>query len=418
MADATKKPPSKYNLAPLNEYVQEFQESLRNDLRPMQILQPQGTSFAISKWSEMGEAIDWQKWHVKLGFNHREGIVLYDVSYDGRPLFYRLSLSDMNVPYGDPRHPFHKKAAFDLGDNGAGLMANNLEFGCDCLGVIHYHQGTIADDQGEPREMKNVVCIHEQDAGIGWKHTNYRTGRPVVARDRELVLQSVMTVANYEYIVAFIFNLAGEISYETRATGIMSTSPIDAGITVPWGTIVHPGVLAAVHQHIFSLRIDPQIDGSLANRVVYDETFPMPASDLNPHGSGYTVSHRTIKESGGYDLDITRNRTFRIESSSSLNPVNQKPISYKIAAPDFQKALSSKDSYNYRRAEFADHNLYVTRYRDGELFSGGWYTNQSRGGTGVRSWADRHDHVEDQDIVLYLQFGMNHVPRIEDFPVM
>lgn len=47
-------------------------------------------------------------------------MVLYDVRYDGRNLFYRLALSDMNIPYADPRHPFHKKSAFDLGDAGAG----------------------------------------------------------------------------------------------------------------------------------------------------------------------------------------------------------------------------------------------------------------------------------------------------------
>ena len=50
--------------------------------------------------------------------------------------------------------------------------------------------------------MPNVVCIHEQDGGIGWKHTNYRTGRAAVVRQRELVLQSIITVANYEYIVS------------------------------------------------------------------------------------------------------------------------------------------------------------------------------------------------------------------------
>ena len=416
--DGTVKPPAEYQMPLKNEYLPESQEYLRHDLKPIQISQPQGTSFQVSRWSEMGEAIDWQKWHIKLAFNQREGIVLYDVSYDGRPLFYRMSLSDMNVPYGDPRHPYHKKAAFDLGDNGAGLMANNLQLGCDCLGVVHYHQGVIADDRGQPKEMQNVVCVHEQDAGIGWKHTNYRTGRPVVTRDRELVIQSVMTVANYEYIVAFMFNLAGEISYETRATGIVSTAPIDPGVTVPWGTIVHPGVLASVHQHIFSLRLDPQIDGCQANKVVYDEAMPMPRSELNPHGTGYTISSTPIRNSGGYDLDVSKNRTFRIESSNSINPVNSRPMAYKIMAPDFQKMLSDKDSFNYRRAEFADHNLYVTKYRDGELFSGGWYTNQSRGGTGVRSWADRNEDVEDQDIVLWLQFGMNHNPRIEDFPVM
>ncbi|TVY23656.1 Copper amine oxidase [Lachnellula hyalina] len=414
--DATVKEPSPYKVQPANEYISEAQ-TLRTDLKPLNVVQPEGASFQISNFSEQGHNVSWQKWTFKVGFNQREGMVLYDVYYAGRPLFYRLSLSDMNIPYADPRHPYHKKAAFDLGDAGAGIMANNLQLGCDCLGSIHYLSAVLNDDKGEPLEMPNVVCVHEQDNGIGWKHTNYRTGRAAVVRNRELVLQSIITVSNYEYILAFIFNQAGEVMYEVRATGILSTQPIDEGISVPWGTVVHPGVLAAHHQHIFSLRVDPMVDGPL-NRVVYDEAHAMPRSDFNPHGVGYTVTETPITTSGGYDLDVDANRTFKIQNSTVKNPINGKSVGYKIMTPPFQKMLADQDSFHFKRAEFADHNVYVTSYKDGELYAGGKYTNQSRGGTGVRSWADRKDNVLDDDIVVWVQFGINHIPRIEDFPVM
>ncbi|TVY34736.1 Copper amine oxidase [Lachnellula occidentalis] len=414
--DATTKEPSPYKVQPANEYISEAQ-TLRTDLKPLNVVQPEGASFKISNFSEQGHSVSWQKWTFKVGFNLREGMVLYDVYYAGRPLFYRLSLSDMNIPYADPRHPYHKKAAFDLGDAGAGIMANNLQLGCDCLGSIHYLSAVLNDDKGEPLEMPNVVCVHEQDNGIGWKHTNYRTGRAAVVRNRELVLQSIITVSNYEYILAFIFNQAGEVMYEVRATGILSTQPIDEGISVPWGTVVHPGVLAAYHQHIFSLRVDPMVDGPL-NRVVYDEAHAMPRSDFNPHGVGYTVTETPITTSGGYDLDVDANRTFKIQNSTVKNPINGKSVGYKIMAPPFQKMLADQDSFHHKRAEFADHNIYVTSYKEDELYAGGKYTNQSRGGTGVRSWADRKDNVLDDDIVVWVQFGINHIPRIEDFPVM
>lgn len=264
-------------------------------------------------------------------------------------------------------------------------------------------------------EMPNVVCIHEQDNGISWKHTNYRTGRAAVARNRELVVQSIITVANYEYIMAFMFNQAGEMDYEVRATGILSTQPIDDGIEVPFGTVVHPGVLAAHHQHIFSLRVDPAIDG-YHNRLVYDEAIAMPRSDFNPHGTGYYNQETIVEQSGGYNLDFDSNRTFKIQNADVRNPVNGKPVAYKIHAPPFQKLLSDAESFNHKRAEFADKNIYAVKYRDNELYAGGLYTNQSRGGTGVRSWANRKDRIVDEDLVVFVQFGMNHIPRIEDFP--
>lgn len=399
-----------------NEYIPEAQK-LRTDLKPLNVIQPEGTSFTV-KEQGTSSTIEWQKWNFRIGFNQREGMVLYDVRYDNRSLFYRLSLSDMNIPYADPRKPYHKKSAFDLGDAGAGIMANDLKLGCDCLGSIYYLNAVLSSDEGTPVDTPNVVCIHEQDNGISWKHTNYRTGRACVVRQRELVIQSIITVANYEYIMMFIFNQAGEMHYEVRATGILSTQPIDQGIEVPFGTVVHPGVLAVHHQHIFSLRVDPFLDGSTANRLVYDEAHAMPRSQFNPHGVGYTVHETVVQKSGGYDLDSSVNRLYKIQNAASRNPVNGKPVAYKIMLPPFQYILSDKESFNHKRAEFADHNIYAVKYRDGELYAGGKYTNQSRGGTGVRSWADRKDDIVDEDIVLFVNFGINHVPRIEDFPVM
>ncbi|KAI5793727.1 copper amine oxidase [Peziza echinospora] len=406
-----------------NEYLPEYNK-LRTDLKPLQVVQPKGASFTITSpdHSGTGKILEWQKWRFRIGFNSREGMVLYDVSYDNRSLFYRLALSDMNIPYGDPRAPYHKKAAFDLGDVGAGLCANNLTLGCDCLGSIHYLSGWLADDRGEPIDMKNCICIHEQDAGIGWKHTNYRTGRAALVRNRELVLQSIITVSNYEYILAWIFNQAGEVTYEVRATGILSTSPFDPDLppeeAPDWGTIVHPGVLAAHHQHIFSLRIDPAIDGH-KNSLIYEDTEVLPRDPVkNPHGVGYITKQTTVTESCGLNTHVERNRRFMIQNHSVRNPINHKPVGYKIVSTPFQKMLADHDSWHWRRAEFADKSVYVTKYRDGELYAAGKFTNQSRGGDGVRTYASRKDPVADEDIVVWVQFGLNHIPRIEDFPVM
>lgn len=429
--DNTISEPQPYKAKPANEYMPDYQQ-LRTDMKPLNVVQPEGASFAVTQQGT-SSVIEWQKWSFRVGFNQREGMVLYDVRYDGRNLFYRLSLSDMNIPYADPRHPYHKKSAFDLGDAGAGIMANDLKLGCDCLGSIHYLSATLADDKGNPLDMPNVICVHEQDNGIGWKHTNYRTGRAAIARDRELVVQSIITVANYEYIMvskhpagpdsqshccrfeqaltvlqSFHFNQAAEVDYEVRATGILSTQPIDEGLEVPWGTVVHPGVLATHHQHIFSLRVDPMIDG-YHNRLVYDEALPMPRSEFNPHGTGYYAQETLVETSGGYDLDIDRNRTFKIQNADVRNPINGKPVAYKIHAPAFQKMISDTESFNHKRAEFADRNIYAVKYRDDELYAGGKYTNQSRGGQGVRSWAARNESIVDEDLVVFVQFGINHV---------
>jgi primary-amine oxidase len=271
-----------------SEYVPELlSQPLRTDVKPLNVIQPEGTSFHVRN-----NLIEWQKWRFRLGFNPREGATLHDVRYDGRSVLYRLSLSEMTVPYGDPRPPFHRKQAFDFGDAGAGRAANNLTLGCDCLGVVRYFDAVLTEPDGTASVSKNVVCLHEQDNGIGWKHTNFRTQRAVVTRSRELVVQFIITLANYEYIFAYKLDQAGGITIETRATGIVSVVNIDPGKTSPWGNVVSGGALAQNHQHLFCIRIDPAIDGH-NNTVVAEESLPMPISrELNPYGNGYEVSER------------------------------------------------------------------------------------------------------------------------------
>lgn len=177
-------------------------QATRSDLKPYRVIQPEGTSVSCQCMSVLeltpqfilqGRVLEWQKWSLHIGFNHREGLVLSDVRYDGRKTFYRLSVSDMTVPYGDPRSPYHRKQAFDLGDVGAGLTANELALGCDCLGEILYLDYDHWDTKGDLVRLKGVVCIHEQDDGIGWKHTNFRTNKPSVTRSRVLIIQTIVS---------------------------------------------------------------------------------------------------------------------------------------------------------------------------------------------------------------------------------
>ena len=105
------------------EYLHALQQNPpRTSLKPYQVVQPEGASFTVK-----GYLIEWEKWRFRVGFNWREGLTLHDLSFMGRKAFYRLSLSELFVPYGDPRSPIHRKGAFDLGSAGAGVTANNLK---------------------------------------------------------------------------------------------------------------------------------------------------------------------------------------------------------------------------------------------------------------------------------------------------
>ena len=69
----------------------------------------------------------------------------------------------MYVPYLDPTPTQYRKNFFDWGEYGAGVMTNSLELGCDCLGLIHYFDGAVVDGDGTVRDVRNAICMHEED---------------------------------------------------------------------------------------------------------------------------------------------------------------------------------------------------------------------------------------------------------------
>lgn len=277
----------------------------------------------------------------------------------------------------------------------------------------------LVDNEGNATATKNVICLHEQDNGINWKHTNWRTGRAVVTRRRELVVQFIITLANYEYVFNFKLDQAAGIVVEARATGIVSVVNLDLGKTAPWGNVVNPGVLAQNHQHVFCVRIDPAIDGN-NNTVVQEESLPVAMDPkTNPYGNLYEVRKTPIAKSGGFDVEPLNNRVFKVQNTEKINPISGRPVGYKLVTPATQKLLADPRSVQAKRALFTQHHLWVTKYKDEELYAAGRYTHLGKNETGgVTDAAARNDNVLNEDVVLWSCFGLTHNPRVEDWPVM
>lgn len=399
-------------------------------LKPIDITQPQGVSFRMS-----GNEIFWAGLKMHIGFNYREGIVLSDVRIDDqaegreRSLFNRISVVEMVVPYGNPDPPHHRKHAFDVGEYGTGLMTNSLKLGCDCKGVINYIDAIMAVSSGEAAVLKNAICIHEEDNGLLYKHTDYRDGTVISARDRKLIISQIITAANYEYCFYHTFTLDGTYKLEIKLTGMLNTYCMHPSETAaPYGAEVAPSINAHNHQHIFSLRVDPEVDGP--NNTVVQNDAVMSDDPLgsagNPHGNGFYCKKTPLRTAleGAADYCHETSRSWDIANPSSVNPVSKKPAAYKILNNNCPSILAKPGSTVWKRAGFARKALWVVPYRDYELFPAGDYVCQSSGEEGhpfngtVVDWAARDEPIENTDIVCYIQFGLTHFPRTEDFPIM
>jgi len=390
---------------------------LRGDLKPIEISQPEGPSFTVDGW-----AVRWQKWSLRVGFNGREGLVLHQLSYNDRgrerPVVYRASLSEMVVPYGDASPTHWNKNVFDMGEVGMGLMANSLTLGCDCLGQIYYFDGIVSDSRGEPVTIPNAICMHEEDFGISWKHTDFRTEAVQVRRSRRLVLSSVATVGNYEYAFYWYLYTDGTIEYEVKLTGVLTTGAVAEGDKPRWGNLVAPGIYGPHHQHFFSVRLDMAVDGP-RNSVYEVDSVPDPPGPENPHNNAWSTRETLLVTEGNAcrDADLNRARFWKITNPSVINELGQ-DVAYKLVPGAVVPPMLQPGSTIYDRARFVQHNLWVTAYDPKEKFAAGDYPYQSPDPQGLPEYIAADEPIADQDIVLWYTIGSHHVVRPEDWPVM
>jgi len=391
-------------------------ENLRADVKPLTITQPEGPGFKVD-----GFHVEWQKWNVRIGFNSREGLVLHSISYldkdRKRPIMHRMSMPEMVVPYGDPSPGNFRRNAFDTGEYGIGLALDSLTLGCDCLGHIHYFDICAHDWSGNPKIIKNAVCMHEEDYGLLWKHTDARTGKMRAVRSRRLVISSICTIGNYVYGFYYYFYQDGTIGVEVKATGIPFPTAIAAGVESKFGSIVAPGIQSHVHQHVFCFRFDMCVDGN-NNSVSEVEFESSPIGPNNPHGNAAEIHERTLRSESEAqrEINLHSSRYWKVTNPGSLNQFG-KPTAYKLAPGSNALPFLHKDSAVGKRAGFMYKHFWATKYHAEQMYPAGWYPNQSAGEDGLPHWSEANRSIENTDVVVWYTLNFNHLPRPEDWPV-
>jgi primary-amine oxidase len=383
----------------------------RTSLKPIQITQPEGPSFTIDE-----DEVAWEGWRLRIGFDAREGLTLHQISLWDRPVVYRASIAEMVVPYADPSPARFWQNYFDAGEYLLGQQVNPLMLGCDCLGEIRYLDVVLPAEDGEPREVRNAVCLHEEDVGVAWKHNDLFTGSAETRRQRRLVISTFLAIGNYDYGFYWYLYLDGTIELEVKATGVVFTSAYQPGSR--WATEVAPGLGAPYHQHMFSARLDMTVDG-VDNAVDEVELERLPMGPDNPHGNAFTRrATRLARESeGARTADASVGRSWHVVNPARRNRFGQ-PVAYALYPQGPPLLAADPEAAISRRAAFATRHLWVTRYDPAQRYAAGDLPNQHPGGAGLPEYVAADREIDGHDIVLWHTFGMLHFPRPEDWPVM
>ena len=395
---------------------------LRDDLQPLEITQPEGPSFTVD-----GNLVRWQRWQLRVSMHPIEGLVLHQVAYDDgdrsaapdRCTVPRLS--EMVVPYGatDPAQSW--KNAFDAGEWGIGRFVNSLELGCDCLGEIHYLDVGRSTSTATPTSARNAICMHEEDYGILWKHQDLHSFRTEVRRQRRLVVSSIYTVGNYEYGFYWYFYLDGSIAARGEAHRHRAAAGGGAGRRPeqrqpdragPRGTPPPAPVLRP-----------PRHGGRRSRQLAWSRSTSSrrPPGPDNPLHNGFRRrgdAARRSEQAAQRDVDPARSRTWRIVNPASHQPAGPagRATSSCPAAPT--DCWPPRVAWVRERAGFATHNLWVTPYDPTSGAPPATTPTSRPAATACRPGRAADRPIDDTEIVVWHTFGVTHLVRPEDWPVM
>tara|TARA_B100000029_G_scaffold93271_1_gene83267 strand:+ start:1681 stop:3576 length:1896 start_codon:yes stop_codon:yes gene_type:complete len=396
-------------------YDADSQSELRDEPKKIDITQPEGPGYIIE-----GNLISWEGWELRASVNPDEGPVLHQVSLNGRSILHRAALSDMVVPYGtaDPMHSW--KAVHDGTEYGFGSLVNSLTLGCDCLGEIHYLDANMLRFDGSVNTIENAICIHEEDYGIQWKHTDTNMmGANEVRRSRRLVISSIATIGNYDYGLFWYLYLDGTVQCEVKLTGIVGISSYDESIHRDDQDFrISDELVSPIHQHLFCIRLDWDLDNG-DNQLFETNIETLPVSKENPNGMQLSAVSTHLKKESEAKRDISpaSSRVWKIVNPNKKNSLGL-PVAYKLLPGNTPTLLAHHDSPPGKRASFSKHNLWATPFKAEEMAAGGQNAVMHSGQGGLDDITSSDRDISECDLVTWHTFGLTHTPRPEDWPVM
>lgn len=401
-------------------------QTRRTGLKPMKISQPDGGGFEVQ-----GRLVRWQNWQFYVVLHPREGLVLYDVRYndDGRlrPIAYRLSLSEIYVPYGVPDENWSWRTAFDVGEYNLGAFAQTLEPNRDVPEHTYFFDAVFGSDTGPAEDNPTgtydyaaTVGMYERDNGILWTRTDPSSAERETRGRRDLVLTWNAWIGNYIYGFDWTFMQDGTIDVKVVLTGTTLNRGSDgeretgAPVVAMDDDGVH--VAAPNHQHFFSFRLDLDVDGT-ENQAIESEIRHI---ELPRFKNAFDAVDTVLAVEGFRDADPLKSRQWEIASATAQSEAHHS-TAYAIESHDIAVPLSAPDYAPLLRAAFASHAFWVTRFRDDERYAAGDFPNQGSGLAGLASFIASPESLGGEagsDLVVWHTIGMTHVPRPEDYPVM
>ncbi|KAI0646161.1 amine oxidase catalytic domain-containing protein [Trametes meyenii] len=366
--------------------------------------------------------VSWMGWGLYLGFDRDMGLSLWDLRFKGERIIYELAPQEAIAQYAG-NDPMQTTTAWLDRFFGMGSAVRDMIPGYDCPHEAVYLPATTHNFEGSI-VRERAICIFEHDTARPiTRHTGYSEGEFGATRGFELVIRSVSTVGNYDYLFDYIFQIDGTIEVRLSASGYLQGGywePSQEG----YGTAIRDTTMGSLHDHVINYKVDLDVAGtenSLLFTSTAQETITQPwfEDDWGAEVVQQKISKRYIENEDDALLKFPANLQggYSLVNKDALNRWGI-PRGYAIHpgySPVHNTVVGSKRLLN--NANWARYNLAVSKRKDTEPTSSCQWNLNLPG----HPMVDFHkffdgENITQQDLVAWVNVGMHHLPQAEDSP--
>lgn len=386
--------------------------ALDTDYPPMSIA-PSGSRYFVDAEQQY---VKWMDFEFYISFSRDVGMHLHDIKYKGERIIYELGLQEALAHYAG-NDPVQSGTAYLDTFYGFGSYAFELVKGYDCPTYATYHNTTFYTAETTHTHIDSI-CLFETEANFPIQR--HSTSQYVSAtKNIFFTIRTVCTVGNYDYMFSYEFYMDGSINIVVRASGYIQSAYFAKNSD--YGYQIHDALSGSMHDHVLNFKIDFDILGT-ANTMT--TTSNVAVSEVYPWSNGKARNTMKLQRSSIINedegkLDWAANGVTQfIVVNKDAKSIYGEDRGYRILPSSPTIHLTVEDSSNLvNAANWAKHDLYVTHQHDTELRSSHPYQSQDVANPPV-NFDDffNSESLEQEDIVVWANVGMHHVPHTGDLP--
>jgi len=385
---------------------------------------PRSVSFAGLRFrvDRATQYVSWMGWGMYLGFDRDMGLSMWDIRFRGERLIYELAPQEAIAQYAG-NDPMQSTTAWLDRYFGMGGNVRDMLPGYDCPHEAIFLPATTHSFMGSITRQR-AICIFEHDTGRPLtRHMGYSEGEFGAVKGYVLVIRSISTVGNYDYLFDYIYHLDGTVEVRLSASGYLQGGFWESS-QEGYGTAIRDTTMGSLHDHVINYKVDLDVAGeenSLLFTSTAQEEIEQPWFEDD---WGSTVLQQKITRTfieneddallkfpqnfqGGYSLvNKDAHNRWGIARGYAIHP------GY---SPVHNTVVGSKRLLN--NANWARYNLAVSRRKETEPTSSSMW-NQNLPGAPMVDFHNFFDgeNITQQDLVAWINVGMHHLPQAEDAP--